>query len=354
MFRISRSLAFALFLLPVPARAQTSAIPIGGPDSLASGGFDDPGLLDDGETEARGRLEFTLDVPAATLTLVVQNFSPVEPGVPNPVITRVYFNTPSGITGMTLLSQSAAEGDVDPAFVLTFDADRTSPPNPNAIGRFGAFNAFLDNGNGIHNGIANPDADTLSQPDSVIGPVTFVLALQGDLSGVEAEDFVTERSSIPPGEVSVVAACKFQGGGENESSAFITNEDPFCSLVAEVEDLGGGCGATLVCDLPVMGEVWEGHIESAPPNTLGVLIIAALPAHPVQFQGCEILVNQSNAYRLAVFTTDADGKGTIALPVRSYEEHADCCGIEGIVQVAFRTGTVFQGATNACRVRLGS
>jgi hypothetical protein len=354
MSRTATSVPFALLLLSLPAVAQMSAIPIGGPDSLASGGYDDPGLLDDGETEARGRFEFTLDVPAATLTLVVQNFSPVEPGVPNPVITRVYFNTPSGITGMTLVSQSAAAGDVEPAFALTFDADRTSSPNPNAIGRFGAFNAYLDNGGGIHGGIANADADTLAQDDAAIGPVTFVLSLQGDLSDVEAEDFVTERTSNPPGEESVVAAAKFQGGGEDESSAFITSEDPFCGLVAEVEDLGGGCGPNLVCDLPVQGETWEAHIESAPPGALGVLVIAPLPARPIQFQGCDIILDVTTAYKLATFTVDGNGEGTIALPVRSYHDSVMCCGIEGIVQVGFRTGLVFQGATNACRVRLGS
>jgi len=270
------------------------------------------------------------------------------------VITRVYFNTPPGITGMTLVSQSASEGDVEPTFELTFDADRSSAPQPNGAGRFGAFNAQLDNGDGVHGSIANADADTIAPSDPAIGPVTFVLALEGDLTGVEPEDFVTERSSNPPGDESVVAVAKFQSGGKREASAFISGGDPFCGLVAEAEDLGGGCGPRLVCDLPVQGETWEAHVDSAPPGSLGVFVISPLPARPVRFHGCDILVDLARGYRLALFTVDENGQGSIAMMIKSYQASPVCCGIEGIVQVGFRTGTVFQGATNACRVRLGS
>ena len=41
------------------------------------------------------------------------------------------------------------------------------------------------------------------------------------------------------------------------------------------------------------------------------------------------------------------------MKVKSYYYSPVCCGIEGIVQVGFRTGAVFQGATNACRILLG-
>src|SRR5262249_49699012 len=70
------SLSLSLVVLASFAGAQdTSAITIGGPGSMSSAGFNDPGLLGDGITPASARYQFALDVPNALLTVTVDNTS---------------------------------------------------------------------------------------------------------------------------------------------------------------------------------------------------------------------------------------------------------------------------------------
>ncbi len=347
-----RTLTVLALLTPLARSQDSAAVPIGGPGSLSSSGFDDPGLLGDGETEARARLEFTLDDAASTLTLVVENLSPVLPGVPNPVITRVYFNAPGAITGMSLLSQNAAAGTS--AFALSFDGNRLRGVQPNKAGRLGSFSVHLDNGNGIQGGIANALADTLPAQNLVTGPVTFVIGLQGDLSQVDAEDFVSERSSNPPGSASVVAAAKFQGGGEKGASAFIGNSEPFCPIASFIEDLGGGCGARLECTLPMLGELWRGTVDSNVPDALGVLVLSENNPSSTFINGCEILLDLDSTNALLFFRTDANGDAQLEVLMPTFLQSPACCGAEHLVQVAIFSGGRLVEATNACHDRLGS
>ncbi len=342
----------SLFLLLPTAAQETAAITIGGTGSLSSEGFDDPGLLSDGETQARARLQFTLDVSQSRLTLEVANLSPVLEGVPNPVLTRIYFNAPEEITGMSLQSQSAAQGAS--AFSLVFDPDRVFGRQPNRAGRLGAFSAKLDNGAGVGGGIANPLADTLPTQDVVLGPVTFVIALQGDLSGVSVMDFVTERSSNPTGKARVIAAGKFQGGGDDDASAFISNDEPVCLIAAMVEDLGGGCGARLECDLPVMDQLWHARIDSDLPGALGVLILSRFEPESTFVNGCEILLDLESANPVLYFQTDANGDAELELMMPSFLSSPECCGFEHLLQVVIASGGTLAQATNACHTRLGS
>ena len=70
--------AFVFMFLGAQAAAQTTAsINIGGRNSCSSEGFNDPGLLSDGITEASATYEFTLDSDAATLCVEVTNTPPV-------------------------------------------------------------------------------------------------------------------------------------------------------------------------------------------------------------------------------------------------------------------------------------
>ena len=70
--------------------------------------------------EASARFTFTLDVGASQLVLVVENTSPVMPGIPNPVITDVFFNVPSAVTGIMLTGQ-ASSGGAPAAFSMALD-----------------------------------------------------------------------------------------------------------------------------------------------------------------------------------------------------------------------------------------
>jgi hypothetical protein len=217
----------AAFSLPhADARALTVSTGrslIGGVGSYSTTNFDNPGLLDDGLTPGAARFEYTLDDVASTFTVEVFNVSPVTVGIENPVLSAVYFNVPPQISAMSLMTQTGS-GGATPAFSLTFDANLNTGPNPNGTGRFGAFAACLDNGGGVSGSISNPLADTLGVPpgSDVIGPVTFVFSLTGDLTGLTANHFAMSYSTTPPGDVPMTAAAKFQSGGVAGSSGTIS------------------------------------------------------------------------------------------------------------------------------------
>ena len=229
-------IGYALILLacltPLTQGGTSQAtIQIGGPGSCSSEGFDDPGLLSDGLTEASATLDLTLDTDANTLMVVVTNTSPVLVGVPNPLLTDVFFNTPLAVTGMSLASQFATAGP-DTAWDMTFDADLASGPNPNGAAGFGSFGAGLNNPGGITGSIQNALADTVSNPGThAISPVSFSFDLTGDLTGLTADDFAAEFSVIPPGNKPSHGVGKFQAGGVAESSAFISDATEECFLV---------------------------------------------------------------------------------------------------------------------------
>ena len=182
--------AFALLASTAPAQDSSQAVVlVGGSGSCSSEGTADPGLLNDGLTEASARLLLTLDPDAAQLSLEVANTSPVLAGVPNPLLTSLYFNAPDGVTDMTLVSQSAG---ADPQPSLGFDFDASSGFS---AGVFGSFRARLQGG--LQGGIANPEADTIVSAVAVTGPVLFTFHVEGDLTGLSASSFAAALSTGP-------------------------------------------------------------------------------------------------------------------------------------------------------------
>ncbi len=218
------------FLLPLHAQNPSMArVVVGGKDTCGSEGGNPP-VLNNG-TLARGELRFTFDHVAKTLVLAVHNTSPVTTGVPNPLITSIWFGVPRGaVTGLELLDQKGA-GGAQPKFTLSFDAELGDGSDPNHAGGLGAFHAQLHNGGGISGGIANPAADTIGGPPgaAVIGPAEFTFRVSGpSLGGLTASSFAESVALVGGTCPGVTAALKFQAGGPDaEGSARIAS--------------GGGC-----------------------------------------------------------------------------------------------------------------
>ena len=351
----------ALALFPAVAAAQAE-ISIGGSGSFGSNGSFDPGTLDDGITVATARFTFTLDAGNSQLEVLVENTSPVLVGVPNPVLTDVYFNTPAAITGMSIASQTGS-GGATPAWVLSFDADLGSNPNPNGANGFGAYNVHLGvPSTGVQGAIANPAADTLGVPpgSAVIGPVTFVLDLTGDLTGLTDDDFATLLSVNPPGSHSFVAAGKFQAGGDALASGFISPGTNDCPTTATSETVPGGCGdSTLSTTLPLMGTTGTVTLTDAAPGVCGVVLVTPGTGTNINFNGCTLLVNPNSVYRLKTFITDGNGSTSFTVNVPSYAQSPACCGSQFMIQGATFAknpggGIQMLEITNGVQLTLGS
>jgi len=237
----------------VQATVSIATKNIGGPGAFSSCGTQTPPVLCDGDTEARTEVRFTFDDVAMTLTLRVTNTSPVERGVPNPVLTNLYFNVPAAaITGMTLFSQQGS-GGAAPTWTLSFDNNIFQDPNPNTTSPYGSFNARLINPSGNLNGIANANADTLGVPPgtAVTGPVTFVLNVTPAAGArVNASTFANAFSYNGDKQVNVVG--RYQAGGPALSTGKISNA-PSCGPGAFIYGeprigrtitfaMGGQCG----------------------------------------------------------------------------------------------------------------
>jgi hypothetical protein len=325
----------ALALFPAVATAQ-SLVSIGGAGSFGSNGSSNPGTLDDGVTVGSARYIFTLDTVASQLEVRVENTSPVTAGVPNPVLTDVFFNTPPAVTGMSIASQTGS-GGAPPLWVLNFDADLGSNPNPNGANGFGAYNVHLTTlGGGIVGAIANPDADTLGVPPltAVIGPVTFVLDLTGDLTGLTDDDFTSLLSANPPGNEQFVAAGKFQAGGDAGASGFISPGE-FCEILATSVSVPGGCGdATLSTSLPLMGTTGTVSLTNADPQVCALVLGSAGTGTSINFNGCTLLVDPNTVFRLKSFVTDDNGEGSFEVPMLSFAQSPTCCGAQFMIQAA--------------------
>ncbi|MEQ8767113.1 MAG: hypothetical protein RL885_24595 [Planctomycetota bacterium] len=222
--------AFAFLLLSAAtssADVTTETVEIGGPKSYGSNGSFDPGTLDDGATEARATYTFQFDSEQNILTLVVDNTSPVIPSVNNPLITKIYFNLPILVQDATLIDQYTGCGDgcTKPDFEFHFDPNVLDDEEQIPANTFGGFSARLRTKHGIVGGIANPLADQIpGHPgDQVIGPVTFVFALTGQLDSFTAKFFAKSFSFARSSEISVNCATKFQGGGPQEAGGIISD-----------------------------------------------------------------------------------------------------------------------------------
>jgi hypothetical protein len=256
-----------------------STLNVGGPKSFSSEGTSDPGLLSDGITEASAELYFIFNSVEGVLALFVTNTSPVLVGVPNPLITDVYFNVPMGVTGMTLEDQQSKGGGPNPNFGLTFDDDLLTNPNPNGANGFGAFSVELHNAMGITGSIQNPDADTVSNPGTHAIGGYFRFALTGNFAGLTADDFTQGFSVIPPGNMPTHAVCKFQAGGVAESSAFISDGTEECFLVIG-ESFGSdvfpnpGPGSSVEFETVVAGPMQAFGASMENPPTIALAAVA--------------------------------------------------------------------------------
>ncbi|HED65523.1 MAG TPA: hypothetical protein ENJ09_08200 [Planctomycetes bacterium] len=214
----------SLAALPSLASAQKT-VTVGGEGAWACATSNSPATLSDGITEASADLTFDWDASTHTLWLTVENTSPVEIGVPNPLITSIYFNLPAGaVDDITLLSQSAP-GSVHPCFSFDEDENLFDRSNPLKAGCMGAFGARLDI-QGIRGAIANADADTLAGPpgSQVIGPATFEFHVDGEgVDTLTSSAFAGAFSMNPPGIYQVNTAIHFQAGGVACVSDFVGN-----------------------------------------------------------------------------------------------------------------------------------
>jgi hypothetical protein len=332
----------ALFLGEPPT---TDTLLIGGAGSASSEGHDDPGQLSDGETEASATFDFTFDPALARLTLEVTNTSPVVLGQPNPLLTRVYFNAPEAITGMSLVGQSSA-GGLTPDYELVFDAAPGEGSDPNSVGRFGAFGVCLTDSGSIKGAIANPDADTYTvDADQVaLSPSTFVMQLKGDLAGLSAESFTSLFSSIPPGSLPSRGAAKFQAGGDEDASGFINEGGGPCANEGTSTVLGSPCGGTLAVTAPVPGGTSTVSYDGSTPGGLLHVLYSTPGGTPFPFKGCTIFV-RPQVRLLGIFPTDADGDFQQTFDVPTTHECGD--------QVVFQA-VVFAGPEGAGRLEISN
>jgi len=342
----SASLPFAL-LLALPALGgggvTQDTLTIGGPGSCSSEGTQDPGLLSDDATPASAEVVFTLDTGAQTLELVVTNTSPVTGGVNNPLLTRLYFNVPAAVTGMSLASQSSS-GGVTPEVELDLDDQ--------GAGLFGSFDACLHDTGNIQGSIANPDADTYTVDADKLAqsPVRFTLALSGDLDGLEASDFTELLSTIPPGSKPSHAVGKFQAGGDEDASAYL-NQGETCDAAGSTEMLGSPCGGTLSVTAPIPGGTSHVDYQGSTPNGVAVLLFSAPGGTPYAYQGCTIFL-RGGATSVGLFATDLDGDFQFDAKVPA--SHA--CGDQVVLQaLVFASGAPrrFAEISNGVLVTMG-
>ncbi|MGH7150404.1 MAG: hypothetical protein ACREIU_06895 [Planctomycetota bacterium] len=208
------------------AGVTTATKTVGGAGGLSSCGTSNPPTLCDGVTLASATFDFAYDDVTKILTLTVTNTSPVTAGVPNPLLSQIYFNVPAfAAVGLTLLNQSTEGGGADPGFSLDFDPDLNDEQNGNTAPGFCAFNSKLDHLSETPGGIANALADTISAPEGtyVFGPVTFTFQVGGPSAiGVGAKSYSSSFSQIPPGNFRVNVVGKFKSGGFNDASGALS------------------------------------------------------------------------------------------------------------------------------------
>ncbi len=202
----------------------TSTLQLGGEGSLSSNGtaFSDPGQLDDG-TVAEADLVFTYTQSTGILTIQAFNRTTSTAS-----LTGFSFNTPSGVTGMSLVSHTGAL-----PWELAFDSDRTdnvvdTHPSLNVLKMdgFGAFNVVIAN-KGIDTGPGGGDPAEILAGQSV----TFTIQVSGSIGSFTACSFTSLPSIIPPGDKISIAVARFQAGVQG-GSGFIGPCDPGDLLIS--------------------------------------------------------------------------------------------------------------------------
>jgi hypothetical protein len=134
------------------------------------------------------------------------------------------------VTGAQLLSQTGS-GGATPNFELSFDADTSTKPATNHGNCFGSFNFGLDL-QGIHGGIANPNATIFGGPAGswVVGPVTFDIQLTGpEVANLTSDTFASATSSNG-GQRETNVFVKWQAGVNGESIELGNNQECLTSV----------------------------------------------------------------------------------------------------------------------------
>jgi hypothetical protein len=212
-------------------------------------------ILSDGSAGA-ATVTFDYDAVQARLQVSVANTSPVVAGVPNPLITRVYFNVPTGTTTTATLVDQSSTGATQPHFVFGFDADAADGNDPNKADCLGTFNFRLAS-TGISDGIANPEADSIcgEVKDAVLAS-TFVIQLDGpDVHGLASEVFAASTSRnalLRPVNVAVKfdgANCQGQGTTGNgdlcRTAVFLRGVPQLGGSIGVCVEGGNQCGSFL-------------------------------------------------------------------------------------------------------------
>jgi hypothetical protein len=272
--RLADILVFALFAGAAATQSVVSVGPTGSFGCQAGGPVLSGGAL------AAADVSFDYDAVNARLHVTVTNTSPITTGVPNPLVTQVFWNVPEDtVTGATLAAQSGS-GGAAPAFGLLFDADASTTPNPNHGNCFGFFNFGLTIPN-VQGGIANADADTIAAPPGswVLGPASFDIDLTGpNVHGLTNEAFASATSRGAPLRNTSLAV-KFQAGGaggaqsgtigngdECRTAVFLRGEPRIGNHVGICVHGSNGCHACL-----------EASFFPGPTNYNGMVIEIGLP-----------------------------------------------------------------------------
>lgn len=339
------TLVSALFLSALAAAQTTDyCLPIGG---AGSHGCQDPNApVLTGNVVATADLEYLYDMATGVLTLVVTNTSPIVAGEENPVITRIAFNVPAGVTGASLVTQTGT-GGATPNFALQF-----TPPGSIRMGCFGTFDAELAI-SGIAGAIGNAAAPSFSHPSVVLGPTTFALQLTGTgLGSLTAEHFAITLSQN--GAYAVGAGMKFQGAGiGGEESGFVSSGAPCCPNTPQIIPVGTGCAPAPLA-IPTLSSVgtpglavpFGVDIQSpSTPNSFGILLVGIQPISPVfglpvpidlspfGLPGCT-LYSAGNAAIGVVTDGSGDASWSIILPSRTIK----WCNVPFDFQVFFAAG----------------
>jgi hypothetical protein len=175
-------------------------------------------------TPASGALSFDYDAAAAVLRVTVTNTSRVFAGVPNPLITEIWFCAPAGTVDRARLVEQSTGGGTQP-FDLAFDADTAAGKHPLAADCFGLFNFQLAVKT-RRGAIANAAADTIATPSgtAAVGPAQFTLQLDGPaVHGLSSAAFAAASSR--GGKASVNGALHFVAGSKANEEGTIASAD---------------------------------------------------------------------------------------------------------------------------------
>ncbi|MEM7308553.1 MAG: hypothetical protein AAF682_17860 [Planctomycetota bacterium] len=222
-------LATLVSLAPLAGADVTShTVHVGGPGTSGCSGPTDPPTLDDGVTLASATLVFTYDDSNGQLTLQVLNTSPVQPGVPNPMLTGVYFNLPDDAILFMLLASQTSTSDPQPAFFEMIDLDKGDGVATITGGCFGSFGVSLDGWM-----LANPLADTVSVAPGTYttGTATFLFNIVGPSAPFLSADDFSRTFSDDPGGFPVNTSARFAAGGVAGATGSLAN-GPRCEAVA--------------------------------------------------------------------------------------------------------------------------